>query len=146
MGWGLAFSASQGESLGSGLLTGALGWATGLALLLPLYVLRVMGAGDVKLMAMAGAFLGAPQVLYAVLFVFITGGVFALATVTPRRAWLPMLRNFKGIFLMLRVAPEAVVRQDGLLASMPSVGKLPYGVSICLGTLLYVLSHQLGSV
>ena len=47
---------------------------TGLALLLPLWLLRVMGAGDVKLMAAVGAVVGVPGVLYAVLWSFIFGG------------------------------------------------------------------------
>src|SRR5687768_11743315 len=35
-----------------------LGTLAGFGLLLPLYVIRAMGAGDVKLMAMVGSFLG----------------------------------------------------------------------------------------
>ena len=41
-----------------GFVTALQGLATGLAAFLPLYLLRLMGAGDVKLMAMVGAFLG----------------------------------------------------------------------------------------
>eukprot|EP01032_Pedospumella_encystans_P026765 gene26765-30247_t len=40
-----------------GLLLGLAGMALGLALLLPMYMLGTMGAGDVKLLAMAGAFM-----------------------------------------------------------------------------------------
>ena len=43
---------------GLGLLQSLAGAAAGLALLLPMYLLRALGAGDVKLMAMCGAFLG----------------------------------------------------------------------------------------
>src|SRR6478752_4835233 len=53
------------------------GLFAGLLLLLPLYMLRVMGAGDVKLMAMAGAFLGLSETPLAVLWVFMAGGLFA---------------------------------------------------------------------
>ncbi len=140
----LSVVAPQSPHMGLSFTLGGLG--LGLALMLPLYLLRVMGAGDVKLMAMVGAYLGAYQVAWAVLFVFITGGVFALAMVALRRAWQPLLHNFKGLFLMLRVAPGAVVRSGGVLASMPSVGKLPYAASICIGTFIYLFSHQLGYV
>jgi prepilin peptidase CpaA len=122
------------------------GLALGLAMLLPLYFIGVMGAGDVKLMAMVGAFLGLPHTLQAVLFVVVTGGVAALLTVMLRRAWSPLRANLKSIFFMARVAPEAVTHPRGVLASMPSVGQLPYGVSICAGTWIYVISHQLGYV
>jgi len=122
------------------------GLALGLVLMLPLYLMGVLGAGDVKLMAMAGTYLGGAATLQAVAFVFITGGLIALAVVLWRRAWLPMLSNLKSIFLMLRVAPETLVHPRGVLASMPSVGRLPYGVSICAGTLAYLVFHQLGVV
>ncbi|MDE2389309.1 MAG: prepilin peptidase, partial [Betaproteobacteria bacterium] len=42
----------------TGFLDSAAGLGLGLLLLLPLYLLRVMGAGDVKLLAMVGAFVG----------------------------------------------------------------------------------------
>ena len=54
------------------------GLALGLATLLPLYLLRAMGAGDVKLMAAVGAFLGPSLTLVAVLFTFIAGAVMAI--------------------------------------------------------------------
>ena len=47
------------------------GFALGLSFMLPLYMLGMMGAGDVKLMAMVGAFLGMAHTVYAVLFVFV---------------------------------------------------------------------------
>lgn len=143
---GLVLSVVSPPSVHMGFSFALGGLALGLVLMLPLYLLGVMGAGDVKLMAMTGAYLGVPYTMHAVLFVFVTGGVLALATVLWRRAWTPLLRNLASILLMLRVAPQAVVRSSGLLASMPSVGKLPYGVSICAGTLVYVLAHQLGYV
>jgi len=45
MAWGLAFNASQGASMTSGLGAGVLGLGTGLVLFLPLYAMRAMGAG-----------------------------------------------------------------------------------------------------
>ncbi|MEG0884092.1 MAG: prepilin peptidase, partial [Janthinobacterium sp.] len=48
---------------GLGLPAALGGLALGLALLLPMYMLRALGAGDVKLMAMVGAFIGPQQVL-----------------------------------------------------------------------------------
>jgi prepilin peptidase CpaA len=62
---------------GIGLLRALGGLALGLAIFLPLYLLRAMGAGDVKLMAMAGAFLGYAAIAEAALWVLLTGGVLA---------------------------------------------------------------------
>ena len=64
---------------GLGLPQALAGAAAGLALLLPMYLLRALGAGDVKLMAMCGAFLGPDAVLEAALLTFLCGGVLALA-------------------------------------------------------------------
>lgn len=143
---GLLLSVLAPASPQMGLAFAFSGLALGLVLMLPLYVLGVMGAGDVKLMAMVGSFLGVPATLHAVLFVFVTGGLVALAVVWLRRAWGPLWSHLKGLFLMLSVAPEAVVHPRGALASLPSVGKLPYGVSICAGTVAYLVFHQLGYV
>jgi len=122
------------------------GLVIGLGMMLPLYLMGVLGAGDAKLMAMVGTYLGGEATLQAVAFVFITGGLMALAVVLWRRAWRPTLSNLKSIVLMLRVAPETVIQPQGVLSSMPSVGRMPYGVSICAGTLAYLVSHQLGVV
>src|SRR3990167_7222316 len=77
----------EGQGFNSA-IPGGLGWlaalkglGVGMAVLLPIYWLRAMGAGDVKLMAMVGAFLGSSDVLGAVLATFIAGGVMALTVV-----------------------------------------------------------------
>jgi prepilin peptidase CpaA len=56
----------------------ALGTVVGLAVLLPLYLLRATGAGDVKLLAALGALLGPYWILVAGLYTLIAGGVLAL--------------------------------------------------------------------
>ncbi|MGZ3183280.1 MAG: A24 family peptidase [Telluria sp.] len=61
-----------------GLLDGLGGALVGLGLLLPLYLVRGMGAGDVKLMAAAGAFLGPALALRACLASVFAGGAAAL--------------------------------------------------------------------
>ena len=54
------------------------GGLTGALLLLPLYATHGMAAGDVKLMGMAGVFLGVPGVLYGVLGTVLAGGLMAV--------------------------------------------------------------------
>ncbi|MFD0669606.1 A24 family peptidase [Ramlibacter sp. MAHUQ-53] len=128
MGWGLAFSASQGLGTGAGLATGLAGLATGLAVMLPLYLLRATGAGDVKLMAMTGAFLGTQPMLVTTLFVFIAGGVMALLHLALRAA-----------------ARQAAARpQAGPATPAPaSLGRIRYGASIFAGTLAFLVLRQL---
>ena len=110
------------------------GFALGLLMFLPLYLLGGMAAGDVKLMATVGAFVGPSMVFQASLATYICGGVLALAMVLLRGrardafanagALLhPLLLRFVGV----RLAPDAAPAQ--------SVGGMPYAVAITLGTL-----------
>jgi hypothetical protein len=54
------------------------GLLLGLGAMLPMYAIGAMGAGDVKLMAMIGAFLGVSATMQALLFSVVTGGLAAL--------------------------------------------------------------------
>jgi prepilin peptidase CpaA len=67
-----------------GLAFALAGGAVGLACLLPLYLARGMGAGDVKLMAAAGAFLGPFGALVASVTTLVFGAVLAMAIVAAR--------------------------------------------------------------
>ena len=67
---------SAGASGGAYSLAGAV---VGCMALLPFYLLRGMGAGDVKLLGATGAFLGPGGVLLAAALTLIAGGVLAVA-------------------------------------------------------------------
>jgi len=57
------------------------------ALLLPGWLMKFMGAGDVKLMAAIGAWLGSPRLaLYAALFSLVAGGVISIVYTASRPA------------------------------------------------------------
>jgi prepilin peptidase CpaA len=58
-----------------------LGALAGLALLVPLFAVRWIGAGDVKLVAAAGAWLGAAGVAQATLWGLAAGGLVSLVVV-----------------------------------------------------------------
>lgn len=122
------------------------GLGTGFVFMLPFYALAIMGAGDVKLMAMVGAFLGPSQALLAVLFTFIAGGVAALVFAIHRRRLRHMLANVKAAAQGMVVSGIAGVRPTAAIHADQSIGKLPYGICICAGTVAEVLAHQLGYV
>lgn len=143
--YALLYHASHATSVGAGLWTSLLGLATGLALLMPLYLLRVLGAGDVKLMGTMGAFLGAQAMPLAVVFVLATGGLAALLYVVSRRAVSPFLHNLRFVTWSL-LTPGSGAWRPSAAASMPSIGSLPYGVSICIGGIAFMVARQLGFV
>src|SRR5438046_2379916 len=62
----------------AGLITSVGGWLTGCALFFPLFALGGMGAGDVKLAACLGAWIGPTSSLYIALYSALAGGVMAL--------------------------------------------------------------------
>lgn len=119
------------------------GIAVGLFALLPLYLVRMLGAGDVKLMAMVGAFLGLPGTLHALAFVLVTGGLVAIAYALSRRVGRQVLENVKQITTSVALAAMTGAPTNGL-AGFQSAGRIPYGVSICLGTFAYVVGRQAG--
>jgi prepilin peptidase CpaA len=131
------------DGLMSGLLPALAGLALGVAVLLPLYALRLMGAGDVKLMAAAGAFIGAPEILYAVLFTFIAGGAVALAFAAYRKALRRMAGNVLDTVRFMAFAAVIGLKPEPA-AQRPSVGKLPYGCSIAAGTVVWLAARHMG--
>lgn len=131
-------------SPGSAFLMAGGGLLLGFALMLPLYLLHAMGAGDVKLMAMVGAFLGLDETLQAVLWALIAGGVGALGFALLKGRVGRMLRNTREVLRDLVTLSLAGVRPDARMHAGQSIGKLPYGVCISVGTIGYLLSRQLG--
>lgn len=129
---------------GQGFLWALGGAAIGFISLLPLYAMRAMGAGDVKLMAMAGAFLGSADIIAAILASFIVGGVVALGFTIWRKALWRLLLNLKNPVGLLMQTAATATAVPGTADSGKSIGKLPFGVSICVGTIGCVVAKQLG--
>lgn len=120
-----------------------LGLALGLLLFLPLYALQAMGAGDVKLLAMVGAFLGPGDTFYAALATMIVGGVLAILFVLVKGKVQLMFRNV-ATALNFSFMSVAVGQTPNLhIAPKTSAGKMPYGVAIAIGTIGYLLLNQL---
>lgn len=139
-------------SVGMGLNSsnpGGIGWlgsmkglALGIGLLLPIYLLRAMGAGDVKLMGMVGAFLGPEDLIGAVLATFIAGGVMALVVALWSKQLANLLLNIKlmlfGSLLEIGAGKLPIVEPVA-----ESVGKLPYAVAITMGTFGYLVWQRM---
>ena len=120
----------QGGALG--LPAALLGGLVGLGLFLPFHALRMLGAGDVKLLAMAGAWLGAQGVAYAALWSLIAGGVLVLLVTLASGMLAQVGRN------LLRIGRSAAARAAGTgipdQAPVQIAGRLPYAVAIATGT------------
>lgn len=123
----------QAFAVSGGWLSSLGGVAAGFAIFMPFYLLRAMGAGDVKLMAMVGAWLGPMDVLGAALGTFLAGGVMAVIYAKKSGTFGRLLLNLGH---MLQGAPaKPAAGQETVPYGIPdSVGKLPYAVAIALGT------------
>jgi prepilin peptidase CpaA len=121
----------------AGLLDGLGGAACGLLLFLPLYLLRGMAAGDVKLLATVGAFAGPATVIQIGVTTWCIGGVMALAMVLCRGQGRAALANLRELLrpLLLRLAGMPATPA---VLSRPSVGGMPYGLAIALATIAFV--------
>ena len=130
-------------------IPGGLGWlgafkglGVGLAVLLPMYWLRAMGAGDVKLMAMVGAFLGAGDVLGVTLATFIVGGVMAILLALWSKKFAAFMQNIK-FMLLGGIVNMSTGRLPVMEEAAVSVGKMPYAVAIMVGTLGYLVWQRI---
>ena len=139
---GLAYHALS--SYGMGAMASVQGLAVGLAAFMPLYLIRAMGAGDVKLMAMVGAYLGPASAFGAVLTVFIAGGVLAMAAAIRNRALPRLYENLR--FIMADMSMKMMV--GGAAAQVDAVpvsaGKLPYALAIATGTVIHIYLMRSG--
>ena len=142
--YGLLYNASHAASIGAGLGFTALGLATGLALVMPLYLLRLLRGGDIKLMGAIGAFLGAQSMPLAVVFVLVAGGLATVVFALSRSATVPLLHNLR--FLAWSLMTPASGRWRASAAGRPSTGRGSYGVSTCIGGVTFMVARQLGWV
>jgi len=122
---------------GLGLLTGLAGLGLGLVLLLPMYALKTMGAGDVKLMAMVGAFVGPQAVFGCMLFSLLAGGVLALGVAAFHGSLRQITSNSYHLLLNSLMRGLAGQRPEVDAPNAPS-GKLPYAIAIAAGTMIYL--------
>ena len=119
-GWPGAKSALEGTGLA-------------LALLLPLVLLRALGAGDWKLMGAVGAFLGPLMFLFVLLGSILVSGLMAVVEMTRTRRVRETLHNLyvlvQGFFSFgLRANPQISLDNPELL-------KLPFGVAVAIATI-----------
>lgn len=122
---------------GVGVLSALSGLAIGLVALLPMYLLRAMGAGDVKLMALVGAYLGPDDVLGAILATFLAGGVMSIGYAWKIGVLHRTLQNIH--FILYSSAVKVAGGSFPTLEDAPeTAAKFPYAVAITVGTLGYV--------
>jgi len=123
----------------SGLGTAAAGWFAGAALFFPFFALGGMGAGDVKLLAGLGAWLGPVDSLWVAMFAAMTGGVLGLVVALARGY---LSTAFSNVWLMLmhwRVA--GLSRVPGVTLNDSKSPRLAYAIPIAIGLVCTLWRH-----
>lgn len=121
-----------------GLLFALQGLAAGFGMYMVLYVLRAMGAGDVKLMAAVGTLVGY-QRWFGIFFVTaIVGGIMALLLVTVRGRLTKTIWNVGFILSEMKHGRPAYVGREELDVRSPRAVGLPHGAVIAVATVFYL--------
>ena len=117
----------------SGLAHALLGFGLAVLIYVPLFLLRAMGGGDVKLMAAAGAIVGPKDWFTLFILASIAGGVIALGMLLARNALGSAFFNVMHIAKELAHFRPPYKSQPDLDISSPQSLSMPHGVAIAIG-------------
>lgn len=128
---GLGLAVSGGFLGWPGLLTSLQGLGVGLGFFIPFYLMRGMGAGDVKMMAATGACLGPSLALIAAAATQIMGGIIGLGYLIWYGGLVTLLQSLgffgaSGFILKHRRSTDKPIK--------PNKIRFPYAIAIFLGT------------
>ena len=144
--FGLAYNIAFPPFPKAGVLWPLQGLGLGFIAFVPFYALGVMGAGDVKLMAMVGSFLGPLDLVWVLICTLIAGGALSVLWSLAMGKAGRLLRNLGQLFQQAAFSALSGMRPRLRLDEGASVGKLPYGLAIALGTIGHLILHPLGFI
>ncbi len=128
----------------SGLGVGLLGLFTGFGLLIVPWLMHGMGAGDVKLMAAIGVFLGPLLTFYSFALGAVIGAGAAIVMILSTGRARMALSNM-GIIMMKCSNRQTMFSDFGSAKSFGATSQLlPYGVPLTAGTLLVLGAKMFG--
>lgn len=124
------------EALGVGVMGGAVGFSLGLLL----FAAGAMGAGDGKLLATVGAFMGLDAFVRCLPLVGAFGGLLALAVTAKKGTLIPTLLRFRELVFYCVTFGRIGERRT---LAMPGSVTVPYGVAVAAGAATAWLSWGL---
>lgn len=119
-----------------GMNASLLGWLAAAALWLPIYAVGGMGAGDVKLIAAVGAWIGPANVIDAALYAAIVGAGMALVLAVFKGYLGQLFSNVR--LLMTHWTVAGFTPRSGLTLSTSGGPRLAYAVPILAGTVVAI--------
>jgi prepilin peptidase CpaA len=122
----------------SGLGSAFLGFGLALGLYVPLFLLRAMGGGDVKLMAAIGALAGPRDWFTIFVLASLLGGLFALGLLCVRHSLGSTFENIWQILSNLARLLAPYASNPNLDIGSPKAITMPHGVAIAAGTFAFL--------
>jgi len=126
-----------------GLKDSLLGAGLAFAVMLPFWLLKSLGAGDLKFAVALGAYTGPSRLIDILIGSVFVAGVMALALVIYKRRLFQTIKNIGHILVSL-----ATFRLPGSHVTLanPDALTIPYGVSLALMVVLYGIASKLRMV
>ncbi|HYP09398.1 MAG TPA: A24 family peptidase [Bryobacteraceae bacterium] len=110
-----------------------MGFGLAALIYIPLFILRAMSGGDVKLMAAAGSIVGPRDWFTLFILASIAGGAIALGMLLTRRALGPAFGNVMHILKELVHFRAPYKSNAALDVTSPKALTMPHGVAIAAG-------------
>lgn len=124
-----------------GALDALLGFALAIGIYLPLYLLRAMGGGDLKLMAAVGALVGPSDWFSIFVFASLLGAVIALGLMFLRGSAQRTFDNIRFIVANLLHFRAPYAANPDLDIASPKALTMPHGVAIAAGTFFFLFAR-----
>jgi prepilin peptidase CpaA len=124
-----------------GAMQALFGVLVGLALFLPMYLGRAMGAGDVKLLAALGAFAGPVEIISLALCILVAGGALAVAHMVWNGKSRAVLGNVK-----LVLGGLGGLTDRSFDPATQSAARMPYALAFAGGLLAYACWRTVGGL
>ena len=140
--WNGFFSQGVASFDAAGLGRSAAGLGLGFVLYFPLYLLRARGAGDVKLLAAAGAIVGPTNCIWLFMLTAILGGIIALIFLAFKGRMLHTFFNMQWIMRDLLRLKAPYRSSEELDVNSPKGMRLPHGAMIAVGSLALIVMVQ----
>jgi prepilin peptidase CpaA len=116
-----------------GLIQALMGAVTGLFIFMPLYLLKGMGAGDIKLMAVIGLYAGPHLTLDIALLTALIGGLWVIALFNQEMS---VERYKTPLGFLLRHKSQIKTKEINKITHQNKSLLIPYGVVIAMGTII----------
>jgi len=132
------------NGIGGGVGWGLLGLLVGFGVLIVPWAMHGMGAGDVKLMAAIGCWLGPWLTLLGFAAGAIIGGIVAVVMIYTTGRTVHAFTNMQTIFTKMRRLETAFGEFGGAKTFGDTSQLLPYGVPLTAGTIGVLLTYFFG--